>query len=79
MDILHDKKSCIGCGLCVESSPNFWKMNNVENKAELIGSKEKNGLFVLTIKEKDFEKNKQASENCPIGAIQLKDSSKTNL
>ena len=53
-----DKDLCIGCGLCVSTCPEVFKME--EDKAVVIG----------TVVPKVAEENcKRAAEECPVTAI----------
>lgn len=58
MKVKVDKDLCIGCGLCVSTCPEVFKME--EDKAAVIG----------TSVPKDAEENcKKAVEECPVTAI----------
>lgn len=69
--IIHFRKECIGCGLCVTHAPDFWQMNDDDNKVDLKNSKEENGNFILEIPEEAMEQNKLAAESCPINIIHI--------
>jgi ferredoxin len=53
-----DKEKCIGCGMCVQLCPASFKLK--EGKA-------------IPVKEtiKIIKCEKEASENCPVGAIKI--------
>jgi ferredoxin len=72
--IIQFKDKCISCGSCVEYAPNYWQMGK-DGRAELLRSKEKNGKSVLDICEFEIEQNKDASNACPVDAIQILDDS----
>lgn len=68
----HDRPNCIGCGACAAVAPEFWEMND-DGKSDIKGAKAReDGWQELEIDEKDFEKNKQAAESCPVNVIHLK-------
>ncbi len=62
MKIVHDKKSCIGCGACTAVCPANWKMDN-ENKANPIKT---------DISQEEETCNKEAEQICPANCISLK-------
>ncbi len=62
MKAIVDEETCIGCGLCVETCPEVFEMNDDkahvkldEVPADLAGS------------------CKEAAENCPVEAIQIEE------
>jgi len=55
-----DKDTCIGCGLCVSTCPEVFKME--DDKA----------VVIVSVVPKDAEKTcKQATDDCPVTAIVL--------
>ena len=76
----HDRPNCIGCGACVAVAPEFWEIKEADGKSDVIGAKriEEKGETVretLDIADKDFAKNKEAAESCPVNVIHLMDKS----
>lgn len=68
----HNKPECIGCGACAAVAPDFWVMNDSDNKSDIVGCKKlDNGWEELSIEEKDFAKNKDAAESCPVNVIHI--------
>jgi len=53
-----DKNKCVGCGLCVASCPENFKMG-ADGKAE-------------AIKKEAAPCAQEAADNCPVGAISIK-------
>ncbi len=52
----HNKPECIGCGACAAVAPDFWVMNEADNKTDIILCKTlPNGWEERDIDEKDFE------------------------
>ena len=71
--VVYDREGCIGFGGCAAASP-FWEMVEDGKKADLLGAKKnKAGFFELIIDEKDFSKNKDAAEICPVKVIKIFD------
>ena len=70
--LIQYREKCIGCNVCFEASPNNWKINEEDGKADLIGGKEtKKGVFVKDISPAELEENKIAEDNCPVGIIHI--------
>lgn len=67
-----DREGCIGCGACAAVCPDFWQMNDEENKTNLKGStKAGDGLYELEIGDDDVECNRQAEDVCPVNVIKV--------
>lgn len=74
--IIYDRKNCIGVQSCAILAQDFWKMNKVDDKADLIGGKQKGeDIWELEIDEADLERNKAAAKNCPVEIIKIIDES----
>ncbi|PIR06588.1 MAG: ferredoxin [Candidatus Komeilibacteria bacterium CG11_big_fil_rev_8_21_14_0_20_36_20] len=69
--ITHQKKDCIGCGLCVELCPESWSIDEKTNLATLKGAKEVAGVEVGEIDEKNLADNLKAEEECPVSIIKI--------
>jgi ferredoxin len=69
MKIIHEKKKCIGCGLCATICPKFWEMTD-EGKSQLLNSK-KNGEGNYEIEVDDVACNQEAADSCPAQCIKV--------
>jgi len=68
----HNKPECIGCGACTAIAPEFWVMNEAENKSDIKNCKTlENGWEEREIEEKDFAVNKDVAESCPVNVIHI--------
>jgi ferredoxin len=62
MKVTVDGETCIGCGLCAETCPEVFEMND-----------DKVRVIVDEVPEGVMESCKEASENCPVEAIQMEE------
>ncbi len=71
LKVVHHREKCIGCHACVVTAPHSWTINPEDGKSDLIGAKEKKGLFIAEIFPQDEEDNKAAAEACPMNIIRF--------
>ena len=69
--ISHQRKRCIGCGSCVIYSPNCWRINAQDGKAELIGGITKGEITVAEYGLELLEENKKVANACPMQIIKV--------
>ncbi len=64
---------CVGYGICTEISPKTFKMKG--RKADLIGSSDNKGIFILEadVSEEEQQKLIEAAAGCPTNAIDVID------
>lgn len=70
--IKYDRENCIGAASCTTFSKRF-KLDKQDGKANLVGGKEKEDIFELTVDEKELEEVKQAAQSCPVNVIHVYD------
>lgn len=69
--ITQFRNKCIGCGYCEEIAPEYWKMNAVDGKVDLIGASGKNEMFSLDTFDEDLELILRTIEVCPTKVIRV--------
>jgi ferredoxin len=69
--IIHHRSKCIGCNYCVEAAHTRWFMNDSDGKSNLIGAKEKKGIFIVITGDDEYEENLEAAEICPVKIIKV--------
>lgn len=71
MKIVHNRKNCIGCNVCVECAPDFWEILE-DGKAFLKDSvKNKNGIYIREINVFELNDNKKVADDCPVKVIKI--------
>jgi ferredoxin len=69
--IAHKKPECIGCALCTELAPNYWKMDE-DGEAQLIQVTRRDKQFEYADGfEEDRDILSKAAEGCPVGIIRI--------
>lgn len=69
--IAHKKPACIGCALCVEVAPGYWRMDD-EGEAQLIQPIRRDAQFEYAHGfEEDRPSLEQAASGCPVGIIRI--------
>ncbi len=71
--IIHYRKNCIGCNSCVEFDSKNWKMSAKDGKVDLIGGKNKKGVYQKEINEIEKENAQKAADSCPVNIIKIKE------
>lgn len=74
--IEHDRSNCIACAACSIVAPEFWQMSPDDGKSDLANSKRvvagsEIAKEELDIEQKDFVKNKNAADICPVNVIHI--------
>lgn len=71
--IILDRANCIGAGSCVITYSERWKMNDEDNKVDLVGGTQEGKDWVLECTEEELEKFLESAQVCPVNVIQIID------
>jgi ferredoxin len=69
--IIHYRNKCIGCGICFELQPEFWRMSMKDGKATLLNSTEKKAVFITPIGDNQLQQSKEVAKACPVNIIKI--------
>ena len=69
--ITFHRIKCIGCNGCVEAAPERWRVSTRDGRCNLIGGKEKKGIYTAIVDDEEYNQNKKAATNCPVKIIRL--------
>lgn len=70
MKIIHEIEKCIGCGLCANLCPKYWKMGG-DGKAHLENSKINSATGNEELEANDIGCNQDAADSCPVQCITI--------
>ena len=68
---IFNRQKCIGCGICQELQPDFWRMSKKDGKAVLLNATSKKDLFLLPIHSSQLAQSQKTAEACAAKSIQL--------
>lgn len=69
--IIQEYNKCIGCGTCAALCPDFWELNEEDNKARpKKGKKNSKGNYEFELAG-DAGCNKDVVESCPVQIIKI--------
>lgn len=70
-NIIHYRNKCIGCGICYEMMPEFWRMSKKDGKATLLKATVKKQIYNLPIDHELTDSSKKVAEACPARIIKV--------
>ena len=71
IQIVYQRKKCIGCNYCIEFAPDRWLMNKKDGKSVLLGSKYIKGFYTAEVNDEEYAANKALAKVCPVKIIQI--------
>lgn len=69
--LIHYRNKCIGCGICYELQPEYWRMSKKDGKATLLKSVHKKDVYILPIISGAVEASLKTAEACPAKVIKV--------
>ncbi|MAF36765.1 ferredoxin [archaeon] len=69
--IMHVRDKCIGCNLCAQQSPEKWKMDDNDGKADLINGRDNKGVQTLVIAPDEKPLQQTIAKQCPAKCIHV--------
>lgn len=69
--IIHYRNKCIGCSVCFEMQPDYWRMSKKDGKATLVKSVSKKEIYQLEIPAEIVDFTKEVAKACPVSVIKL--------
>jgi ferredoxin len=71
ISISYFRNKCIGCNGCVEADPSRWRVSKKDGKCNLIGGKEKKGIYTAQVGNEELQTLETAQRNCPAKIIKF--------
>lgn len=69
--LVQYRHRCIGCAVCCEMQPRFWRMSRKDGKATLLNADLKKSVYVLAVSEQVAEAMVKVAEACPVRIIKI--------
>jgi ferredoxin len=69
--LIQYRNKCIGCGICFEMQPAFWRMSKKDGKATLVQSIVKKEIYQLALNEDDLDLSIEVEKACPVKIIKV--------
>ncbi len=69
--IIHYRSKCIGCNICFEMQPEYWRLSKKDGKATLVNSHLKKDTHILVIPDDSIVLSKKTAEHCPVKVIKV--------
>ncbi len=69
--IIHYRDKCIGCNICFEMQPEYWRMSKKDGKATLVHSQLKKDTHILKIPDHEVDFSLEVASHCPVKVIKV--------
>lgn len=69
--IYFHRSKCIGCNACTEANSVRWRISRKDGKSNLIGSKEKSGIYRMELGDDEYKLNLRVASICPVKIIKV--------
>ncbi len=71
LKIIHYRNKCIGCGICYQRQPEYWRMSKKDGKATLLHAMVKKEIHLLDIPKHDVPACQEIAKACPVRVIKV--------
>lgn len=69
--IIQYRNNCIGCGICHERQPEYWRMSKKDGKATLLNAVVKKEIHMIDIAAHEAAESRSVAAACPAGVIKV--------
>jgi ferredoxin len=69
--IIHYRNKCIGCGICYQRQPEYWRMSKKDGKATLLHASVKKDIYLIEISNHDIPACQEIAIACPVRVIKV--------
>ena len=69
--IIHYRNKCIGCGICHQMQPEYWRMSRKDGKATLVNAVGKKDTFILPLPLFNLQASLDTAAACPVRIIKI--------
>lgn len=67
--LIQYRDKCIGCGICHQLQPAWWRMSKRDGKATLVKGEKKNQTYVREIPQDEEGLARRVVRDCPVRII----------
>lgn len=69
--LIQYRNNCIGCGICQERQPQYWRMSKKDGKASLLKAQVKKEVHMIAINESELQECQSVALACPARVIKV--------
>lgn len=69
--LIHYRDKCIGCGICYEQQPEFWRMSRKDGKATLVKAAVTKNIYILEVNSSSKQRSQETAKACPVNIIKV--------
>ena len=69
--IVQYRNKCIGCGICRDMQPDYWRMSTRDGRATLVSAENKRDIYIKAIPEVVIQVARRVAAACPVNCIKV--------
>jgi ferredoxin len=69
--LIHYRDKCIGCGICYEQQPEYWRMSRKDGKATLVKAAATKNIYILEVNISSKQRSMETAKACPVNIIKV--------